>query len=266
MRENAIVVLQVDVDVQAVDRNARFTIGAGDALDAATIVVAVAALMKAEGVLGRHRAPPSQARELVQDVGDAVAQEQVVVQLTEQGAKGVPAAHVRIAVVADVEERLRKIVEEQPVAVRPAGVVADRRAIDLDQQRDRRVERLRRIERAALAAGRDRRTGVNEIVKIEVGHAAAVLQQSRPSLLAEPAVDRVLRNDLDVGDAVLAGTVHEIAVRLVGTDELCVPVDPHPVGLQIDLDPHRAGIDGEPLGCVFGDTYIDRAEIAVDYR
>ena len=63
-----------------------------------------------------------------------------------------------------------------------------------------------------------------------------------------------------------AGTVDEIAARLVGTDQLCVPVDAHRVGLQIDLDPHRAGIDGEPLRCALGDTCIDRTEVAVDYR
>ena len=164
MRENAIVVLQIDVDVQAVDRNARFTIGAADALDPATIVVAVAALMEPEGVFGRHRAPPGQACELVQDVRDAVAQKQVVVQFAEEGAKGVPAPHVVIGDVADVEEGLRQIIEEKPITVRLPGVVADWRPIDLDQQRDRRVERLRRIECAALAAGRDRRTGVDEVV------------------------------------------------------------------------------------------------------
>ena len=54
--------------------------------------------------------------------------------------------------------------------------------------------------------------------------------------------------------------------RSAQVEELCVPVDPQPVGLQIDLNPHRAGIDDEPLRRALGDTYIDRAKVAVDYR
>ena len=62
--ENAIIVLEVDVDVQTIDRDAGVAIGAGDALQASTVVVAVAALVEPKGVLGRHGTAPGQTCEL----------------------------------------------------------------------------------------------------------------------------------------------------------------------------------------------------------
>ena len=134
--EDAIVILEIDVDMQTVERNLCFTIGSRDAFQTRPIVVAIAALMEAEDIPRRHGAPPGQAGELLHNVGDAVSEQHVVVELTVKSSEDVPAEAISGRSVTDIEVRLRNVVEEQPVTVRRPGIGAGGSPVDLDQQRD----------------------------------------------------------------------------------------------------------------------------------
>ena len=134
--EDTVIVLEIDVDVQAIQRDPRLAVGLCNAFQACPIVIAVAALMEAEHIPRRHRTPPRQSGELVKNARDAIPDENVVVEFAVKSAENVPVGAICGRSVTDIEVRLRRVVEEQPVAVRRSGIGAGWRAIDLDQQRN----------------------------------------------------------------------------------------------------------------------------------
>ena len=221
--------------------------------------------MEAEHIPRRHRTPPRQSGELVKNVRDAIPDENVVVELAVKSAEDVPVGAICGRSVTDIEVRLRRVVEEQPVAVRGSGIGASWRAIDLDQQWNRGVERLCRIQWPALVAGGDGRAGVNEVIEVEVCHPAG-LQQPGPSLLAEATVNSAGGPGLDIRNAVLPRAVDEIATGLIGTDQLFIPVDTQCVGSQVHLETHHAGIDEQPLRRAFDDPRVHRTQPPIDHR
>ncbi|MFO1119609.1 MAG: hypothetical protein U1E38_05705 [Rhodospirillales bacterium] len=137
--------------------------------------------------------------------------------------------------------------------------------VELDQQRDRRVERLGAVERPAFLAGRNGSAGVDEVIEVEVGHGTAVLQQAGAGLLAEAAVVGAWGLRLDAGDAVLARAIDEAAVLPVGADQLVAAKDAQCERLQIDVEPQDASIDAQPLRRVLDDACRNPSQPPIDH-
>jgi hypothetical protein len=224
-------------------------------------LVPVAALVKAEDVLGRHGRAPREGGVLPQHVGHGAARHEVVVHVPVQRPVVVLPAHVAVVVRPDVEVRLRGVVQEDAVRVRRPPEVARGVGIGLDEQGDGAVQRLRRVQRPAGLAARQGRADVLEVVVVELRHGELVLGQLRPRLLPEAHVQRVGRIGLEVGGHLLAGDVHHPLPRRVAADELPVAVHRDGERLQGHLHAHLARVHDQRLAVVLHDVQGEIAQV-----
>src|SRR4051794_22908002 len=112
---------------------------------------------------------------------------EIVIHLSIERTEIIQAEHVRVITGSDIDERLRWIVEEDPIGVRRTGEITHWLRIHLQQQRDGTIKRLGRIERTALPTG-DEAFRIDEIIEVEERHGELVLEQLRAGLGTESAV------------------------------------------------------------------------------
>ena len=207
------------------------------------IVIAVGALVQAENIFRRHRRTPRQRGVLAENIGHAVAREEIIVELVIERAHVILLAHVRAADIGHhVDKGLRRIVEKDAAGERRAGERAGRGGIGLHQQRDGAIERLSRVQRAGGAEGR---AAITEIIEIEVSEAETVLHGLRPRLFSASEVKSAGRHILHHRDHFLIRDVKDALAGRVAMQQLARGAADHGdrERRQAHFDPDGSGVD-----------------------